>query len=50
MVEATLGGLVYHKSYNSSGANQEYDDTRFALDLITANSIGIIYFINQKDQ
>ena len=50
MVEVTLGGLVYRRSYNSSGANQEYDDTRFAFDLITANSIGIIYFINQKDQ
>lgn len=50
MVEVTLGGLVYRRSYNSSGANQEYDDTQFAFDLITANSIGIIYFINQKDQ
>ena len=50
MVEAALGGLVYHKSYNSSGANQRYDDSRFAFDLITSNSIGIVYVINQKDQ
>ncbi|WP_339924292.1 outer membrane beta-barrel protein [uncultured Cyclobacterium sp.] len=50
MVEAALGGLVYHKSYNSSGTNQGYDDSRFAFDLISTNSIGIVYFINQKDQ
>lgn len=50
MVEVTLGGLVYRRSYNTSGTNQEYDTTRFAFDLITANSIGIIYFINQKEQ
>jgi|GEM_PF-3346292 len=50
MVEATFGGLVYNTSYNYSGTNQEYNNSRFAFDLITANSIGIIYFINQKDQ
>tara|TARA_R110002096_G_scaffold173160_3_gene347109 strand:+ start:3701 stop:4306 length:606 start_codon:yes stop_codon:yes gene_type:complete len=50
MVEAALGGLIYHKSYNSSGANQGYDNSRFAFDLITSNSIGIVYFINQKNQ
>ncbi|GEO22370.1 outer membrane beta-barrel protein [Cyclobacterium qasimii] len=50
MVEMTLGGLVYNYTYTNSGTNQEYDDKRIAFDLITANSIGIVYFINQKDQ
>lgn len=48
MVEASLGGLLYTRSLNQSGTDQENINSRFAFDLITTNSIGIIYFFKQK--
>ncbi|NHE59903.1 outer membrane beta-barrel protein [Cyclobacterium plantarum] len=50
MVEATLGGLLYSRSLDQLGTDQESSDSRFAFDLITTNSVGLIYFFKQKDQ
>ncbi|MBD3627159.1 hypothetical protein [Cyclobacterium sp.] len=48
MVEATLGGLLYTRSLNQLGTDQENINSQFAFDFITTNSIGIIYFFKQK--
>ena len=50
MVEANFGGIAYNTTYGDIWTNQAYNNSRFSFDLITANSIGIIYFINQKEQ
>ncbi|MDN3688353.1 outer membrane beta-barrel protein [Cyclobacterium jeungdonense] len=50
MVEASLGGLLYSRSVYSSGSDQESKDSRFTFDLITTNSIGIVYFFKQAAQ
>lgn len=50
MVEASLGGLLYSRSVYSSGFDQESKDSRLSFDLITTNSIGIVYFFKQAAQ
>lgn len=50
MVEASLGGLLYSRSVYSSGSDQESKDSRLSFDLITTNSIGIVYFFKQAAQ
>lgn len=47
MVEATLGGFQYTRSFYGSEPDLETKDSRFTFDLITTNSIGIVYFIKQ---